>query len=141
MNFKEEALKELKKTGYKATGPRMAVLDVLDKKQIPLSAYQIEEALPKNIPVNVVTIYRVLELFEELGIVHKILSKQGYVKCDLEDKLSCHHFAICSTCDTVQEYAEVKKHDAKNKVPKSLHFKSLKHQSEILGTCEPCSEK
>lgn len=138
MTFTERSLAILKKAHYKVTGPRCAVLDVLEKTESPLSPYDIEERIPKNIPVNVVTIYRVLDVFEKLGIAHRIHTKEGYVRCDFEGKEGCHYFAVCRNCGKSYEFLEPACRIEKI-IPKNLPFKNVKHISEIAGICDHCS--
>ena len=138
MSFIQDSLARLRAADYKITGPRQAVLEVLQRAAIPLSAYDIEERIPENIPINVVTIYRVLELFEKLGITHRIHTKEGFVRCDFEQKKGCHTFAVCDTCGRADEFIE-EKCEMEIMVPKNLPYRSLKHLSEMAGTCDNCS--
>ncbi len=138
MNFVQDSVAILKENDYKITGPRMATLEVLAKAEIPLSAYDIEERIPENIPINVVTIYRVLEVFEKLGIAHKIHTKEGYVRCDFEEQEGCHYFAVCNECGKANEFLK-ERCEVEDFIPKDLPFKNLKHLSEIAGTCNYCS--
>lgn len=117
----------------------MAILEALAKAKSPLSAYDLEKAIPKNIPVNIVTIYRVLEVFEKLGIIHKIMSRQGFVRCEFEDEKGCHHFAICKKCEEVSEFIEQNNCSEKAHLPKNIQFKNVEHISEYVGLCEKCS--
>lgn len=139
MSFAEQSTTILKEQGYKITGPRVAVLNVLETAKQPLSPYDIEERLPENLPVNVVTIYRVLDLFESLGIVHRIMTKHGYVRCDFEEAPGCHHFAICDRCEGVNEFVQKKECDTEAHIPSQFHFKSSQHFAEITGLCQSCS--
>lgn len=118
----------------------MAVLEVLEKSQVPLSAYDIEECIPKMIHINVVTIYRILDLFEKLGIAHRIHTKEGFVRCDFEEKKGCHSFAVCNQCSTTNEFIN-ETCSTDDLIPKNLAFQNLKHLSEIMGTCNRCSLK
>ncbi|QQR83964.1 transcriptional repressor [Candidatus Peregrinibacteria bacterium] len=139
MQFIDQSIELLKDNGYKITGPRVAVLNALATAHIPLSPYDIEERIPENIPVNVVTIYRVLDVFEQLGIVHRILTKHGYVRCDFEEKPGCHHFAICDRCEQVSEFVQKKECDTEMRIPSQCHFQSAGHFAEVTGLCEACS--
>lgn len=138
MSFTDDSIKILKNKDYKITGPRVAVLTVLEKANLPLSAYSIEERIPERIPINVVTIYRVLELFEKLGIVHKVHTREGYVRCDFEKREGCHYFAVCDKCGRADEFVN-DKCNIEEIVPKKLPFKNLKHLSEIAGVCDYCT--
>lgn len=138
MSFCQDSIKVLREGSYKVTGPRVAVLQVLQSAKIPLSAYDIEERIPENIPINVVTIYRVLDIFEKLGIVHKIHTKEGYVRCDFENDKGCHYFAVCDKCGRADEFID-DQCSIEQIIPKGLPFKSLKHLSEVAGTCDYCT--
>ncbi len=138
MPFIDESIAILKGNHYKITGPRMAVLEALEKAKIPLSAHDIEEWIPENIPINVVTIYRVLEIFEKLGIIHRIHTKEGFVRCDFEQQKGCHTFAVCDHCGRADEFIE-EKCEMEVMIPKNLPYRSLKHLSEMAGTCNSCA--
>lgn len=138
MNFIQDSIQILKENDYKITGPRMAVLEILNKTEIPLSAYDIEERIPENIPINVVTIYRVLDVFEKVGIVHKIHTKEGYVRCDFEKQKGCHTFAVCDQCGRADEFIQLTC-EMEKAIPKDLPYKSLRHLSEMAGTCNQCT--
>jgi Fur family zinc uptake transcriptional regulator len=138
MSFVETSTEILRKKDYKITGPRVAVLSALEKAEIPLSAYDIEERIPKGIPVNVVTVYRVLEIFEKLGIVHRVHTREGYVRCDFEGREGCHYFAVCDKCGRASEFV-IGKCTIGKIIPRNLPFKNLKHLSEIAGICDCCS--
>lgn len=138
MTFIEASIQILRENKYKITGPRMAVLNVLESAKVPLSAYDIEEHVPENIPINVVTIYRVLDVFETLNIIHKVHTKEGYVRCDFEQQKGCHSFAICNKCGRADEFIQ-EKCDLKSTLPKKLAYKSLSHISELSGVCEQCA--
>lgn len=137
MTFIGNSIKILRDADCKLTGPRRAVLDVLEKAKTPLSAYDIEERIPEQIPISVVTIYRILDLFERLGIAHRIHTKEGFVRCDFENKKGCHYFAVCKSCGESYEFLEPACRIEKI-IPKNLPFKNVEHISEIAGICDHC---
>lgn len=138
MTFIKNSLQILKDNGYKITGPRVAILEVLAKAETALSTHDIEKRIPKNIPANVVTVYRVLEVLEKLGIAHRIHTKEGYVRCDFELRRGCHYFAVCNKCGRTSEFLREKPCLIDKIIPKNLPFKNLKHLTEISGTCNQC---
>lgn len=139
MDFEKDSIRLLKNNGYKITGPRVAVLSVLAKTEVPLSAYEIAKRVPKSIPVNVVTVYRVLEVLERLGIAHRIHAKEGFVRCDFKKRQGCHYFAVCERCGRTREFLHEQPCRIGRLVPRKFHFKNLKHSTEILGICAQCS--
>ena len=138
MTFFKDAVQQLKKQHYKITGPRLAVLKILSESDTSLSAYEIQKQLSKTLPVNVVTVYRVLEVLERLKIIHHIHIRDGYVRCRFKQRSGCHYFAVCRQCGCVMEFLHASPCLLKTIVPRQLPFKQLTHLTEISGICERC---
>lgn len=140
MSFSRQAVTRLKEHGYKITEQRVDVINVLEVAKMPISAYEIEKKLQSTSGINLSTIYRILGLFEELHIAHKILSKNGYVKCqhEMADEQNDHHFLVCENCNMVEEFL-VAKNDPKIR-PKHFKIKDLKPYYELLGACHMCRD-
>lgn len=68
------------------TPSKKRVLSFMKEHNEAVSHDMLEQALGSE--MNRVTIYRILNSFEEDGIVHKIVSDEGIA-----------HFALCSDCD------------------------------------------
>ncbi|MCC5022673.1 MAG: transcriptional repressor [Candidatus Synoicihabitans palmerolidicus] len=63
--------------GYSMTQPRIAILEVLIKRSLPASIEQIHAEVLANIACDLVTVYRCLAAFEELGLVHRCFFHNG----------------------------------------------------------------
>ena len=67
-------------SGRSATPQRMTIIDALDSSGKNLSAYELLDLLNnKGQLFNISTIYRVLDFWIEMGIVHKINSSNTYL--------------------------------------------------------------
>jgi len=77
----------LEKHDLKKTKPRISVLEILNSRNTATSQPVLETILGKDI--NRVTLYRVLQTFEEKGIIHKIIDLNGTA-----------NYATCSTSCT-----------------------------------------
>ena len=62
----------LRKSGYKATLPRLAILELFKGTKRPLSAQDIIDSLPKHIPTDQATVYRTLKSLKEKGLLHPV---------------------------------------------------------------------
>jgi Fur family ferric uptake transcriptional regulator len=62
----------LEESGLEHTAKRLRVLEVIGDNVSPLSARQIFETLKQTRPINRVTVYRILDLFVEKGLVDRI---------------------------------------------------------------------
>lgn len=137
MNCEEK----LKQHGYRLTKPRKLVVKALKGTKVPLNAYQIQEKIQKEgDSIDVVTVYRILEVFEDLKMIHRH-SKGGFLPCktpDCEDEDHCHHQF---TCDKCHEVTEIHVEDDAFIERLNNKFKSINIQShhfEFEGICAKC---
>jgi Fur family zinc uptake transcriptional regulator len=139
MSELQRAIQVLRANGYKVTQPRKQVLRVLEGAQEPVSPYNIQEVLrKKGEHLNHVTIYRILDLFCELNLAHKVLLLNGFVKCGLGEKEGCHRFMVCRQCGTLREFADKALCEEESEIALDLGFHSERHFSEFSGICSNC---
>jgi Fe2+ or Zn2+ uptake regulation protein len=138
MSYVNEAIKILKNNGYKYTKTREKVLEILDNSKESLSPYDISEK--SNNKLDVVTVYRILETLEKLGLVHKVLSSGKYRKCNISKNKSdnCHHNIICKRCGYIQEIHCEGMNDIEKKVAANTFFEIENHILEFYGLCNKC---
>lgn len=72
----EEACAQLKKAGLRVTQPRIAILKALIGQIGPISIEQLHHSL-SNSSCDLVTVYRCLAAFEEIGIVRRSFFHNG----------------------------------------------------------------
>ena len=89
--------------------------------------------------VDRVTIYRNIELFEKLGIVHRIYIGWKY-KIELSDQFVAHHHHLsCLGCGkTIDIKDETHIDEFISKVAGDFNFEPKRHQFEIEGYCQDC---
>jgi Fur family transcriptional regulator, ferric uptake regulator len=100
---KFEAL--LEKHHLKKTGPRLKVLSMLSAKNVATSQPDLEGVMND---IDRVTLYRILNAFEEKGIIHKVFDLNGtanYAMCSSNCGENHHHdehlHFNCSSCKNV----------------------------------------
>ena len=143
-NYISYALKQLKKTDLKITRPRKMIVDLLAKSDKALSPYEMRDLLKKKkINADVVTIYRVLEILENIGLAHKVLAFSGYIRCNTEKmgENSCHHYLLCQNCHRVEEVEGENLHQLEKKISKKHKFEINYHYLEFMGLCEICQKR
>jgi Fur family ferric uptake transcriptional regulator len=92
----------LREHGLRITAPRIIMLEALRSGEGHMSAEEIYGAVLAQYPsINLVTVYRTLESFEERGLASRV---------DLGDKLTrwewtgaAHHHLVCRHCGDVVE--------------------------------------
>ena len=128
----------LTKHGYRLTSARQVTFQLLDTDHPQTMADIIAHAQPA---IDRVTVYRNIELFEKLGIVHRIMTGWKY-KLELSDDfISHHHHMSCSSCGKLIDIADNDQIEAFiNVVSKKHQFIVHTHSFEIEGTCNDCGK-
>lgn len=142
-NYINFSLQKLKAGGLKITKPRQMLVEFLAKSNKVLSPYEIRDMLKKQrINADVVTIYRVLEMLETMGLVHKVLAFNGYIRCNTKDfenaENSCHHYLICKSCHKVEEVEGEDLSALEKRIVRNHKFKVDSHYLEFIGFCAKC---
>ena len=138
-----QELKELlKQRGYKFTGQRNAVLDVLVKYSgRHLSTEEVYNYVQEIHPeVGIATVYRTLTLLESLRLVEKLDLDDGYNRYELarpnEDHR--HHHLICSNCGSITEVEEDLLDSLEEQILKKNEFLVTDHRVKFYGLCKQC---
>lgn len=130
----------LKEKGIKITKGRTEILNILQTSENSLSAeklYQICRG--NNIDINLSTIYRTLELFEEKEIVEKIPFNDGVFSYKLKGKTHRHHLQ----CDICHKEVDIPcpMIQIEEIVQNSTGFTLTDHDLVMKGVCKDCKSK
>lgn len=132
--------KALKNCGLKLTKHRKGIYDVLAKTDRPLDASEIYEKLIGS-NVNLSTVYRTLEIFEEAKIVTKVvLSPNSTATYELNHNEHKHHL-VCIKCHEVTAISGCPLKDYVAEVGLGKGYYIIEHKLEILGICPNCQTK
>mgnify|MGYP001144646206 FL=1 len=130
---------EVSSVGKTLTPQRLAIYRALETAKDPLTAYELKDQvnhLSKE-SFNISTIYRVLDFWTELGLIHKIDSSNTFIVCNDEHRNHVHVLQHCTQCQSVKESCEI---SSLMKMPESASFLIDTHQViEIQGQCAKCS--
>ncbi len=133
----ETILTDIKKTGFKLTTPRKEVLNVLTTS--PLSVQELSETLKeKGLQIDLVTIYRTLELFTSLGIVEKIQFEDKTARFELKDEADHHHHLVCIKCGLVEDCV-INEDSLVMAIEQKTKFQVQRHALEFFGFCRRCN--
>ncbi len=136
---RQSAESVLKQSGYKLTKARSSVLQILLPATKPMSTSEIHEKVSQNSKIDRVSTYRVLELLQNLNLIHKV-PESGFIFCShSNEKETGHAFLICSGCQKVQEISltqKLRSHFLKTILHKN-HFGNFK-MLQITGICSKC---
>jgi len=126
--------------GVKRTKPRERVLRALQQAQQPLSAVEILGAVEKaGGSVWLSTVYRVLDLLVEKGVVTKIAAFSGDMAAYELNRCAHRHYAVCMSCKRVLPIDDCPLEAAGPLVKEG--FQVVGHNLEVYGYCDRCAEK
>ena len=103
-NFKSIALDRCYAAKNVITPQRMLIIDTLVRQEKPISAYELRDLLHGiGEKLNIATIYRILDFWCRLKLVHRISSINKFVSCSTPEDKHTHVINCCQKCELTIE--------------------------------------
>jgi Fur family ferric uptake transcriptional regulator len=139
VNVDPAVLRRLSQAGYRITQPRQAILQVLHEHDEGLSPEELHR-LGQRVypPLGLVTVYRTLDLLDELGLVRRVHSEercQRYASAVPEQ-----HYLVCSVCHRVLEFPCGGLDPFIKEVQARTGYRVTEHLLELRGICPACQD-
>jgi len=132
---------ELSHQGYRMTPQRLLIVSAIESSENHISAEDIYAQVVAKYPnVNVSTVYRTLELLEQLGLVTKTEMGVGRIMYHPLEK-GHHHHLVCRECGNVIDLDESALTPLKEILLKDYQFIADLRHLGILGLCANCKQK
>jgi len=134
----EELKAQLKKSGLKVTGSRLAILDIFKHAKKPLNVKNIAAKLP-SFKADIVTIYRNIESLKLQNIVKEINFNKNEAYYELAG--THHHHVICESCGRIEDVPTCNITPLEKGIRKAAGFARInRHSLEFFGLCANCSK-
>lgn len=133
--------KKLQEGSYKITPQRQIILKTLiDHAEKHLSAEELHFVVKQKDPeIGLATIYRSLDIFTDLDILHKIDFGDGCDRYELSDnEAHNHHHLICIKCGRIIEVNDDLLDTLETWIEKKTQFHITDHQLKFFGYCKHC---
>ena len=129
-------IEELKSSGLKATAPRLKILEVFQEAQTRhLSAEDIyRHLLDKQEDIALATVYRVLQQFEQAGILSRHHFESGKAVYEI-DEGQHHDHLVCLDCGHVEEFYDAEIESRQKRVAETRGFKLQEHALALYANC------
>ena len=134
--------KELKKAGLKVTHPRLIILGILqDPDNQHISVEDIYKILIEaGEDVGLATVYRVLNQFDDAGVVERHHFEGGKSVFELNNKQH-HDHLVCLRCGKVVEFADNVIEQCQKDIAAKNMMKLTHHSLYLYGECQgDCNE-
>ncbi len=141
-NIETQIIEDIRKSGFRATKTRIALLMFLKKSKYPVDIKQIMIGIgAKNI--DQVTVYRILGNFKKAGIVNQLDFKLGKPLFEFKDENHDHHHIVCVECKKVEDFDGCSyKKLASIALKQASQFQTVtSHIIELFGQCKKCFKK
>lgn len=126
----------LRDSGNSLTKARLKVFEAL-LGQEPMSMHELVAAAQG---VDRASVYRAIELFEQLGIAQRLNTGWKY-RIELTDKFSDHHHHLtCTMCGQTTTLNEDELERLVTTLASRHGFTPTAHQIELQGICQNCQQ-
>ena len=130
-----EALRE---RGLRMTPQRQLILDAIESLQGHISAEAVHSRVTEQFPqINISTVYRTLDLLEEMELVRHTHFDDGVAQYHLAET-ELHQHLICRGCGTEQELDVEILHPLGDLLDKQYGFKLDLAHFALIGRCANC---
>ena len=106
-DYLERCMDLLKDSGSRVTSTRRAVMRCLAEAPQALSPKAILELMksnPNSPAIDLVTIYRILNTFAQLGLIHQVAPAGEFMACThLDCSTKLHALTRCQVCGNTEE--------------------------------------
>ncbi len=128
---------ELKRAGLKITLPRIKILTILqDPNNQHISAEDVYKILlEQQEEIGLATVYRVLNQFDDAGIVSRHHFEGGKSVFELSHKKH-HDHLVCLKCEKVVEFEDNVIEQRQKDIAKSHEITLTNHSLYLYGECE-----
>ena len=139
-SLKTAARDRLTRQGEQWTDMRAAVFDALAGFSKPASAYDIAEAVSKELGRRIAanSVYRILDLFVAANLARRVESANAYVA---NQHPACLHdciFLICDQCGQAVHIDDDVLTGGVREAARSAGFSAPRPVIEVRGTCGEC---
>jgi Fur family transcriptional regulator, ferric uptake regulator len=128
----------LDRAGYRLTAPRRSLAALISEQDGHFTAAElVAEARSRRLGVGRATVFRTLDVLEELGAVERLDLPSGehaYVGCEPAH----HHHVVCSRCGRTLEIEDAGLRALVRDVGRRTGFRIDDHRLELFGVCPAC---
>lgn len=132
------AHKTLSAHKLKSTEARVALLEDLKTHDKPVDAQHLIEHLQKTLDVDRVTVFRMLNILTEHGILRKVELGEGKARYELAS--TDHHHLICENCGEIEDVSDCNLIGLEEEIQMKKHFLIKRHSLEFFGLCNNCQQ-
>ncbi len=134
----ERWLSLLEEKGGRLTGPRRAIVELLVSSERALSPVDVFDQARSGYPkMGLVTVYRTLEILNELGLVERV-HQAGGCHMYLRAANGHEHIMLCTRCGRAAYFSGDDLEPLIKKISQESGFLIQEHWLQLQGLCKSC---
>lgn len=132
----DEARTRIRQAGMRITKPRLAIVESMQQHEGPVSIERIHQEMGTAV-CDLVTVYRCLAAFEQLGMVRRSYLHNGTCLYELTLRTTRHYHIVCKTCGSTDrvDYFPV---EGIEQLLQERGYAEVSHVVEFFGICPKC---
>jgi Fur family ferric uptake transcriptional regulator len=128
----------LDRAGYRLTEARRSLAAMIADQEGHFTAAElVAGAQARRLGVGRATVFRTLEILEDLGVVERLDLPSGehaYVVCEAAH----HHHVVCSRCGRTNEIDDAGLRLVVREIARRTGYRVDEHRLEMFGLCPAC---
>ncbi|MGZ5748256.1 MAG: Fur family transcriptional regulator [Caldimonas sp.] len=138
--WQEQAARRLRAGGKRLGSARRAVIELLSREDCCLTALEVFDSLRAGgRPVGLASVYRVLDLLAEKGLVQRIELGAGTARFErILPSGDHHHHLVCDDCGKVEAFEDPELERALHRVESRSGYSVAAHEVVLHGACSDC---
>ncbi len=134
----DEARNRIRQARMRITKPRIAIVESLHRHEGPISIERIHQDVGIGV-CDLVTVYRCLAAFEELGMVRRSYLHNGTCLYELTLGTPRHYHIVCKACGSTDrvDYFPV---EGIERLLQERGYTQVSHVVEFFGVCPKCQQ-
>lgn len=124
--------------GYRRTGARKSIADLIAAKRGPFTAADlVEDARARRLGIGRATIFRTLDVLADLHAVERLdlpTGEHAYVACEPVH----HHHVVCSNCGASRDVDDAGWRAVVSDIERRTGYRIDDHRLELFGRCPDC---
>jgi Fur family transcriptional regulator, ferric uptake regulator len=135
---REDWLHNLQKSGYRLTGPRRVIAEIMINSDRALEPLEVFDLGRQEYPgLGLVTVYRTLEKFEELGLVERVHQPDGCHRY-LRAAQGHEHLLLCTGCGQAVYFSGDDLDELMDLIAQRSGYDVHDHLLQMFGRCADC---
>lgn len=140
IKIKHDCKKELNSVNLRATPARMTLMNFFENAEKPIDVQSMIKHLEeKEIKTDPATVFRIVNLFIEKGLLKHIQLNEGKFRYELSSKKDHHHF-ICESCSAIEDISDCNIDLVEKEISQKKGLLVKRHSLEFFGLCKNCQK-